>query len=41
MNKFKGDLLNRRYSLGSWLQIGHPAVAEIMSNAGFAWLAID
>jgi len=27
--------------LGSWIQIGHPAVAEIMAAAGFDWLAID
>jgi 2-dehydro-3-deoxyglucarate aldolase len=27
--------------LGSWIQIGHPAVAEIMASAGFDWLAID
>ena len=28
-------------SLGSWITIGHPAVAEIMSAAGFDWLTID
>jgi 2-dehydro-3-deoxyglucarate aldolase len=28
-------------SVGSWIQIGHPAVAEIMASAGFDWLAID
>jgi len=27
--------------IGSWIQIGHPAVAEIMANAGFEWLAVD
>ena len=29
------------FRLGSWLQIGHPVVAEIMAGAGFDWLAID
>jgi 2-keto-3-deoxy-L-rhamnonate aldolase RhmA len=28
-------------SIGSWIQIGHPAVAEIMASAGFDWLAVD
>lgn len=30
-----------RLSIGSWIQLGHPAVAEIMATAGFDWLAID
>ena len=28
-------------TIGSWIQIGHPAVAEIMASAGFDWLAVD
>ena len=28
-------------TIGSWITIGHPAVAEIMANAGFDWLVID
>ena len=28
-------------TLGSWITIGHPNVAEILSNAGFDWLVID
>ncbi len=28
-------------ALGSWITLAHPAVAEIMANAGFDWLAID
>jgi 2-dehydro-3-deoxyglucarate aldolase len=31
----------KRLSVGSWIQLGHPAVAEIMASAGFDWLAID
>lgn len=26
---------------GTWLQFGHPAIAEIMARAGFDWVAID
>ena len=28
-------------SIGSWVTLAHPAIAEIMANAGFDWLAID
>jgi 2-dehydro-3-deoxyglucarate aldolase len=28
-------------SIGSWMQIPHPSVAEIMGNAGYDWVAID
>ncbi len=31
----------RKLRIGSWIQIGHPVVAEIMASAGFDWLAID
>ena len=31
-----GELL-----VGSWITLGHPAIAEIMCNAGFDWLAVD
>ncbi len=26
---------------GSWVQIGHPAMAELMASLGFDWVAID
>jgi 2-dehydro-3-deoxyglucarate aldolase len=28
-------------SIGSWMQIPHPAVAEIMGQAGYDWVAVD
>lgn len=28
-------------SLGSWITLAHPAIAEIMAKAGFEWLVID
>ena len=28
-------------TIGSWILIGLPAVAEIMASAGFDWLAVD
>ena len=37
----KGKLKNGHLTLGSWITIAHPAIAEIMSNVGFDWLVID
>lgn len=28
-------------SFGGWLNIGHPALAELMASCGFEWLAVD
>lgn len=40
-NKLREALLNRRVSLGAWMQIGHCAVAEILARAGFDWVCVD
>ncbi len=40
-NPVRQALLARRLSLGSWIQIGHPAAAEVLATAGFDWIAID
>ena len=37
----KQKLKNNELTIGSWITIGHPAVAEILSNVGFDWLTID
>jgi len=29
------------YSIGSWMQIPHPSIAEIMGDAGYDWVAVD
>ena len=34
-------LRGKGLAVGSWITLGHPAIAEIMANAGFDWLAID
>lgn len=34
-------LLLKSLSIGSWITLGHPAVAEIMAEAGFDWLTVD
>ena len=30
-----------KLTIGSWITIGHPAVAEIMAKSGFDWLTVD
>ena len=35
------DNITNHLSIGSWITLGHPAIAEIMASAGFDWLAID
>jgi 2-keto-3-deoxy-L-rhamnonate aldolase RhmA len=40
-NPVKKKLLEGRPSFGSWIQVPHPAVAEILSTVGFDWLAVD
>ena len=37
----KQKLLRSELALGSWITLAHPAIAEIMSKAGFDWLAVD
>lgn len=37
----KKKLRDRKLSIGSWITIGDNTVAEIMSKAGFDWLAVD
>jgi 2-keto-3-deoxy-L-rhamnonate aldolase RhmA len=41
VNPVRAALLRREVCLGGWIQIGHPAVAEIFARAGFAWVAVD
>lgn len=40
-NKFKNALLNEKLTLGAWMQIGHPAIAEIFAKRGFDWICVD
>jgi 2-keto-3-deoxy-L-rhamnonate aldolase RhmA len=40
-NTIRQALLERRLTLGTWIQIGHPAVAEVLAEAEFDWIAAD
>ena len=37
----KEKLSFNRLSIGSWITLAHPSIAEIMSKAGFDWLVVD
>lgn len=34
-------ILNHDILLGAWMQIGHPAIAEIFARSGFDWVCVD
>lgn len=35
------QLSQNQLTIGSWVTLAHPAIAEIMASAGFDWLTID
>lgn len=41
IRSIRSKLLGGGYSVGSWIQIPHPSVAEIMGAAGYDWVAVD
>jgi 2-dehydro-3-deoxyglucarate aldolase len=41
VNNLKEKLKQNQQTIGSWITLAHPAIAEIMAKAGFDWLAVD
>lgn len=41
INPVKESLMKRSSTVGAWLTLGSPAVAEVMAHSGFDWLVID
>lgn len=41
LNPVKKKLAEGRVSFGSWIQMGNATVAEILSQVGFDWIALD
>lgn len=41
VNPVRQALINRKPTIGSWIQIGHEASAEILADIGFDWIAVD
>jgi len=37
----KKSLNESKLTVGSWITLAHPAIAEIMASAGFDWLVVD
>lgn len=37
----KSRLSRSELTIGSWVTLGHPSIAEIMASAGFDWLVLD
>jgi 2-dehydro-3-deoxyglucarate aldolase len=37
----KKKLQNKNVSIGSWITLAHPAIAEIMAKASYEWLVVD
>ena len=37
----KERLSLQELTIGSWITLAHPTIAEILANAGFDWLAVD
>lgn len=37
----KSSLRAGRLTIGSWITLAHPAIAEILARAGFDWLVVD
>jgi 2-keto-3-deoxy-L-rhamnonate aldolase RhmA len=40
-NPFRKALLERTPTFGAWMQIGHPAPAEIFGRLGYDWICVD
>lgn len=41
MISLKERIQTRELTIGSWITLAHPAIAEIMAKAGFDWLTVD
>ncbi len=37
----KQKMRSGQQTVGSWITLAHPAIAEIMARAGFDWLVVD
>ena len=40
-NKLRAALIENELTIGTWVQIGHPAIAEIFANVGYDWICVD
>ena len=40
-NSLKNKLKSNALTIGSWITLGHPSIAEILASAGYDWLVVD
>lgn len=40
-SSLKSKLRANKLTVGSWITLGYPAIAEILARAGFDWLVVD
>ena len=33
--------VSKKISIGSWITLAHPSIAEIFCSAGFNWIVVD
>ncbi len=41
LSPLKEAFQSGKLTVGSWITLAHPAIAEIMAKAGFDWLVVD
>lgn len=41
ISAIRSALVEGQVSMGSWIQIPHPSIAEILGQAGYDWVAVD
>lgn len=41
MSSLKASLQAQQLTIGCWITLAHPGIAEIMARAGFDWLVVD
>lgn len=41
ISEIRNKIKNRQPSIGTWMQIPHPTVGEILSQSGYDWIALD
>ena len=41
IKSIRSNLSKGEVSIGTWQQIPHPSISEILGNAGFDWVAVD
>ena len=41
INEIRRKMSSKKPTIGSWIQIPHASVAEIMGQSGYDWVAVE